>query len=359
MCIKYGHRLIRSISRYRHPAKHTLRLFFKLQRGKSQLRVRHGGFLVGVDQFDAGLFGIGAPEAELMDPQQRMVMEVRLYGDRIGAYTCVRTCAGLRVGKPHSQGCSSWLFPAHQPPAPPPITQVTWEAIASGRQQSSHKPQQDNASPDTGVYVGIQQMEYGGLAAPHLHAIGPFSATGGSFSVAAGRLSFTHGFRGPALSVDTACSSALVATHLATQYLRSGSAAASLAAGVNLMLSEATTAAAQAAGMLTLDGRCKTLDSSADGYVRAEACVAFWLTPHFGAKAHRETSGDPAILLRATAVNQDGRSSSLTAPNGPSQQAVIRGALMTAQLLPEDVGALEMHGTGAASHEVLGWMRRT
>ena len=170
---------------------------------------------------------------------------------------------------------------------------------------------------------------------PHLPA-----ATGGSFSVAAGRLSFTYGFKGPAVSIDTACSSALVATHQGVLQLRGRPQHAVLTAGVNLMLSEATSAAAQAAGMLTLDGRCKTLDADADGYVRAEACTAFLLTA--------ASAGDipAAVYLAATFVNQDGRSSSLTAPNGPSQQAVIRGALGAASLQPRDVGALEMHGTG-------------
>jgi acyl transferase domain-containing protein len=273
-----------------------------LQSGKSQLRVRHGGFLRGVDCFDAALFGITGAEAELMDPQQRLLME------------------------------------------------VTWEVVqhsslaASSTSSSAAGGASPSAPPETGVYVGIQQMEYGGLVAPHLHSIGPFSATGGSFSVAAGRLSFTYGYKGPAVSIDTACSSALVATHQGVLQLRGRPQHGVLTAGVNLVLSEATTAAAQAAGMLTADGRCKTLDASADGYVRAEACTAFFLT---AAGAESAGPAASAVFLRATYVNQDGRSSSLTAPNGPSQQAVIRGALQAASLQPHSVGALEMHGTGA------------
>lgn len=158
--------------------------------------------------------------------------------------------------------------------------------------------------------------------------------------MAAGRLSFTYGFKGPAVSIDTACSSALVATHQGVLQLRGKPEHPVLTAGVNLMLAESTSAAALAAGMLTLDGRCKTLDASADGYVRAEACTAFLLS----------SAGDvvdtQAVFLAATFVNQDGRSSSLTAPNGPSQQAVIRGALQAGALQPHSVGALEMHGTG-------------
>ena len=158
--------------------------------------------------------------------------------------------------------------------------------------------------------------------------------------MAAGRLSFTYGLKGPAVSMDTACSSTLVATHTATSYLRSKPQQAALAGGVNFLLAESTTAAAFSAGMLTLDGRCKALDAAADGYVRGESCSMFLLT----AAKHNDQA---AVLLRATAVNQDGRSSSLTAPNGPSQQALLRGALAAAELLASDVGALEMHGTGA------------
>lgn len=133
---------------------------------------------------------------------------------------------------------------------------------------------------------------------------------------------------GPAVSIDTACSSALVATHLGRQYVASvttdAESASALAAGVNLMLSETTTAAAFAAGMLTADGRCKTLDSSADGYVRSEACIAVLLTSGSGSQGAGAATHPmpPGAVLRATAVNQDGRSSSLTAPNGPSQQRV-------------------------------------
>lgn len=168
------------------------------------------------------------------------------------------------------------------------------------------------------------------------------AATGGAFSVAAGRLSFTFGFKGPAVSIDTACSSALVAAHQGVLCLRGKPQHPVLTAGINLMLAETTSAGAQAAGMLTLDGRCKTLDAAADGYVRAEACTTFLLSLANATGSH----GSAAIYLAGTCVNQDGRSSSLTAPNGPSQQGVIRGALQAAGLLPSHINGLEMHGTG-------------
>lgn len=114
--------------------------------------------------------------------------------------------------------------------------------------------------------------------------------------------------------------------------------------------------------MLTLDGRCKTLDAAADGYVRGEACIAFWLSmAGDGSGAGASPGLTSAAYLRATHVNQDGRSSSLTAPNGPSQQAVLRSAIGAGELLPADIAGLEMHGTGEAVGLVQGvtvWWRK-
>lgn len=165
------------------------------------------------------------------------------------------------------------------------------------------------------------------------------------------------------VSIDTACSSALVGVHTGAQHLqRTG--VSILAGGINLMLAERTTAAAQVAGMLNLEGRCKTLDATADGYVRAEACIIARIDPFIPeAHAHvphdfpsldqpdldmgpRSITQQPDVILCGTCVNQDGRSSSLTAPYGPSQQMVIRGGLADAALQPWQVGGLEMHGTG-------------
>ena len=165
------------------------------------------------------------------------------------------------------------------------------------------------------------------------------------------------------VSIDTACSSALVGVHTGVQHLqRTG--VSILAGGINLMLSERTTAAAQVAGMLNLEGRCKTLDAAADGYVRAEACIIARidpLQPESHASARNEPPSvdqpsmgtrprigpqQPDVILSGTCVNQDGRSSSLTAPNGPSQQMVIRGGLADAALESWQVSGLEMHGTG-------------
>jgi acyl transferase domain-containing protein len=109
-----------------------------------------------------------------------------------------------------------------------------------------------------------------------------------------------------------------------------------------LTLRAETTAVLNKAGMLALDGRCKTLDAAADGYMRGEACVVHML------QSGTEAGSERLALIAGTAVNQDGRSSSLTAPNGPSQQAVIKGALLTSGVSKSDLRVLELHGTGTA-----------
>ena len=143
--------------------------------------------------------------------------------------------------------------------------QVTWELLSRELPSTLKSPER---SAEMGAFVGIQQMEYSSLAMPFAASFGPYTATGGSLSVAAGRISFTYGIKGPAVSIDTACSSSLVAIHVGMQHVQAAPQRSALTAGVNLTLSETTTAVAQAAGMLTMDGRCKALDQGADGYVR-------------------------------------------------------------------------------------------
>ncbi|KAL6765563.1 thiolase-like protein, partial [Haematococcus lacustris] len=195
-----------------------------------------------------------------------------------------------------------------------------------------------------GVWVGVSQLEYAALSLQQT-AVSPYYATGSHLAVSSGRLSFTFGLHGPALTVDTACSSSLVTSHLAARSIQSGEVGRALTLGVNLTLASSWTLACNRAGMLAPDGRCKTLDASADGYVRAEGAGGLCLA---ALPASSSTSGNLPVLamLAGSAVNQDGRSSSLTAPHGPSQQAVIKAAHASAGVMHLQVTQYELHGTG-------------
>jgi acyl transferase domain-containing protein/acyl carrier protein len=254
---------------------------------------RWGGFLRGVEDFDAEFFGIAPREALAMDPQQRLLLEV--------SFEAIEQ-AGLSLERLHGSS--------------------------------------------TGVFVGIMGNDYGQRFPARQRVpseIDSYVATGNAFSVAAGRISYVLGLKGPTLSLDTACSSSLVAVHLASQALRSGECAMALAAGVNLQLSPDATIFASKLHALSPRGRCKTFDASADGYVRGDGCGVVVLKRLSDAQAQ----GDRILaVIRGDAVNHDGRSNGLTAPNGPSQEAVIRRALEAAHVSPSEVGYVEVHGTG-------------
>src|ERR1044072_3731264 len=153
---------------------------------------------------------------------------------------------------------------------------------------------------------------------------GAYAGTGSALSIAANRLSYLLDLRGPSMAVDTACSSSLVAVHAGCQSLRAGESRVALAGGVNLLLTPKLTEALARAGMMSADGRCKTFDAAADGYVRSEGCGVVMLKRL--SEAIRD--GDCVwALIRGSAVNQVGRSNGLTAPNGLAQQALVREAL--------------------------------
>jgi len=257
------------------------------------MNTRRGGFLSRLDQFDPSFFGISAGEACGIDPQQRMLLE------------------------------------------------VSWQAI----ENAGYAPEQWGGSP-VGVFIGISSWDYSTL----LTEAPARGGTGVVPSIAANRLSYFFDFHGPCMAIDTACSSSLVAVDLACQSLRSGAADKALAGGVNVILLPYTTVAASQAGMLAPDGRCKTLDARADGYVRSEGCGVVVLKRLSDAKS----DGDHIYgLLRGSAVNHGGRSNGLTAPNGLAQQMVIRSALRTAGVAPADIDYLEAHGTGTLLGDVV------
>ena len=254
---------------------------------------RYGGFLRDVDRFDAGFFGISPREATLMDPQHRLLLE------------------------------------------------VAWEALEHAGQAPDRL-----TGASCGVFVGITANDYAQLIRDDPSREGSvYIATGNALNAAAGRLSYVLGLQGPAMAVDTACSSSLVAVHLACQSLRSGETGMALAAGVNLMLSPDAFVLLSKGGMMAPDGRCKTFDASADGFVRGEGCGVLVLKRLSDAVAN----GDRVLaVIKATATNQDGRSSGLTVPNGPAQQELLRMALRSAGIPPSAVSYVEAHGTGTA-----------
>lgn len=254
-----------------------------------KMNTRWGGFLDQVDQFDPYFFAISPREAERMDPQQRLLLEV------------------------------SWEALEDAGVAPPAI-----------------------AGSQTGVFVGISSTDYAQLQFNDLTSIDAYSGTGNAHSIAANRLSYLLDLRGPSIAVDTACSSALVALHQACQSLRTGECDMALAGGVNVLLSPDLTVAFSQARMMSSDGRCKTFDEAADGYVRSEGCGIVVLKPL--STALRDNDRVLAVI-RGSAVNQDGRSNGLTAPNGLAQEAVIRRALHNAGVTPEQISYVETHGS--------------
>jgi len=255
-----------------------------------RMSTRRGGFLSGIDRFDAAFFNISPREAAQMDPQQRLLLE------------------------------------------------VIWEAL-------------ENASLDpdalrgtaAGVFVGICASDYARMAARDPDNLDAYWGTGNVTSVAAGRISYTLGLTGPCIALDTACSSALVAIHYACESLRAGECDTAFAASANLILSPDATIAFSKARMMSPDGLCRTFDARADGYVRSEGAGAVVLKTLARA---REDGDEILALIRGNAINQDGASGGLTVPNGPAQTRVVRGALARAGLEPRDIDVIEAHGTG-------------
>ncbi|MBF0573053.1 MAG: SDR family NAD(P)-dependent oxidoreductase, partial [Desulfamplus sp.] len=196
-----------------------------------------------------------------------------------------------------------------------------------------------------GVYVGISTMDYMGshLWSPNPQFIDGYSATGSMYSAAAGRVSYLLNLQGPNFPVDTACSSSLTALDCACQALRSGVISSAIVAGVNVMVHPHLFVYFSKLGALSPSGRCRTFDALADGYVRGEGAGAILLKPLDQAVADNDRI---LAVIKGSAVNHDGASSSFTAPNGSAQQKVIRLALENAGISHLDVDYVEAHGTG-------------
>lgn len=252
-----------------------------------------GGFLERVDQFDAQFFGISPREAIWLDPQQRLLLR------------------------------------------------TVWEALEDAGQDADHL-----AGGEVGVFIGGFTLDYNLLQNYGVHSryeLQAHSATGMMMTMLANRISHAFDFRGPSLTVDTACSGSLVALHLAAQAMWSGECAQAIVGGVNVMLAPNMTIAESKGGFLSPDGRCKTFDASADGYARGEGAGAVLLKPL--AQAIRDRDSIYA-LVRGTAVTQDGHTNGITVPNGDAQEAAMRAAYERAGVAPHQVQYVEAHGTG-------------
>ncbi len=251
---------------------------------------RMGGFVSGVDDFDAAFFGLSPREATLMDPQQRMALEV------------------------------SWEALEHAGIVPAAL-----------------------AGTNAGVFVGVNTDDHGRKLLEDLPRIEAWTGIGSSMCAVANRVSYALDLRGPSMVVDTACSSSLVALHLACQSLRSGESPVALAGGVMLMLAPGLTMVMDAAGALAPDGRSKSFDAAADGYGRGEGCGMVVLKLLSAARR----DGDPVLaVIRGSAVNQDGRTNGIMAPSRDAQEHMLRRACVQAGVAPESVDYVEAHGTG-------------
>ncbi|MGW3460541.1 type I polyketide synthase, partial [Streptomyces olivaceoviridis] len=253
---------------------------------------RSGAFLQDASGFDPYFFGISPREAARMDPQQRIFLE------------------------------------------------VAWEAL-----EDAGLTRESLRGSRTGVFVAANQTDYLKLQLEDPDEIDLYTAVGGAACIIPNRLSYLLDLRGPSLTIDSACSSALLAVHLACQSLRTGESSAAVVGGVNMIFSPSMAIAHSKGLPLAPDGRCKTFDARAYGYARGEGVGVVVLKRLSDAVA----DGDRIwSVIRGSAVNQDGLTNGLTAPNGRSQVAVLRQAIESARLSPSQVTLIEAHGTGTA-----------
>jgi 3-oxoacyl-(acyl-carrier-protein) synthase/acyl carrier protein/NAD(P)-dependent dehydrogenase (short-subunit alcohol dehydrogenase family) len=258
----------------------------------SRMGPQHIAYIDAIDQFDAAFFNIAPSEAELMDPQQRILLEL--------SWQCIEDAG----------------YDAHT-----------------------------LAGSETGVFIGVSGSDYKTLHDKYIHAINPYYAIATSTSVIPNRISYYFDFCGPSVQVDTACSSSLVAVHQAIQSLHAQECEQALVGGINLICEPSNSLAYFQAGMLAEDGRCKTFDADANGYVRGEGAVIYLLKPLEKALADKDHI---YATLIGSAVNHGGRAAGLTVPNPQKQSDLLVKAFNKAQITPDMIGYVEAHGTGTS-----------
>jgi acyl transferase domain-containing protein/aryl carrier-like protein len=277
------------------PDRWNIKLFFESEQGApGKTYAKWGGFIDGIDRFDAGFFGISPREAASMDPQQRLLLEA--------SYEAIED-AGLRL-----------------------------ESLAQS---------------NTGVYVGISTTDYAQLQSTYddQESIETHTTTGSVMSIAANRISYCFDLKGPSVAVDTACSSSLVALHLACRSIWHGESDMALAGGVNAILTPQAYIGFSKLSMLSSDGRCKAFDATGNGFVRGEGVGVVVLKSLSSAL---EDSDEIYAVVRGTAVNQDGRTNGITVPSEKAQARMVREACSFAGIRPENIQYVEAHGTGTS-----------
>ncbi|MDZ8064886.1 MAG: beta-ketoacyl synthase N-terminal-like domain-containing protein [Nostoc sp. DedQUE08] len=255
---------------------------------------RWGGFLDQIDQFDAKFFGISGAEAARIDPQQRLLLE------------------------------------------------TTWEALEDAGLVPEHL-----AGSDTGVFIGVLNRDYNyiQLGERDRDAINAHTIVSSNLNLVPNRISYCFDFTGPSLPIDAGCASSLVAVHFACSSLWNGECSLALAGGVNVIFKPEVSIAMSKAFLLSADGRCKSFDAAADGFVRAEGVGVVVLKP----LSHALADGDAIYAtIRSSAVSQNGRGSSFTAPEALAQQAVMQKAYQRAGILPQQVQYVETQGSSSS-----------
>ncbi|HRD68968.1 MAG TPA: SDR family NAD(P)-dependent oxidoreductase [Legionella sp.] len=268
---------------------------------KGKLYTNEGGFLNDIKQFDARFFNISPLEANLLDPQQRISLE------------------------------------------------VAWHAL----EDANIAPAQLRDT-DTGIFLGISTHDYEALIQKNGNSdhLNTYQATGTSFATAAGRIAYFLGTQGPCMAIDTACSSSLVTVHQAVRSLQNEECSLAIAGGVNLILSPENNIIFCKSNMLSPDNRCYTFDEKADGYVRGEGCGMVVLK-----RLDKAISDGDKIyaVIKGSAVNQDGASNGLTAPSLIAQMKVMQAALKNANVDSALVSHIEAHGTGTSLGDPIEW----